>query len=292
MRKHTTGNYHDAKGPLPYRMTNDYLFKAMLQESPRVLKELICSVLHLDKNRVHKASILNPIILGDSVDDKDIVLDVRVEFDNELGIDLEMQVANLQNWTERSVYYVCRNLTRLKKGGEYTEAIPSIHVGFLDYTLFSEHPAFTSCFRLMEEKEHYTYTNLIEIHVVDLTNIGLATENDKKYGTDKWAALFKATTWEELKMLAAKNPAIDEAVEVVYEVSEDEKIRQRIEAREDYMRTMADINRKLKEKDELLEQKDELLEQKDELLEQKDDELERSRIRIAQLEAELKAARK
>ena len=122
----------------------------------------------------------------------------------------------------------------------------------------------------MEEKEHYAYTNLIEIHVVDLTNIGLATESDKRYGTDKWAALFKATTWEELKMLAAKNPAIDEAVEVVYEVSEDEKIRQRIEAREDYMRTMADINRKLKEKDELLEQKD---------------------ARIAQLEAELAAAR-
>ena len=177
MRKHTTGNYHDAKGPLPYRMTNDYLFKAMLQESPRVLKELICSVLHLDGDRVHKASILNPIILGESVDDKDIVLDVRVEFDNKLVIDLEMQVANLQNWTERSVYYVCRNLTRLKKGGKYTDAIPSIHVGFLDYTLFSEHPAFTSCFRLMEEKEHYAYTNLIEIHVVDLTNIGLATEN-------------------------------------------------------------------------------------------------------------------
>jgi hypothetical protein len=30
--------------------------------------------------------------------------------------------------------------------------------------------------------------------VLDLTKIGLATEEDKKYIIDKWAALFKAKT--------------------------------------------------------------------------------------------------
>ncbi|MBR3305731.1 MAG: hypothetical protein IKI75_00590 [Lachnospiraceae bacterium] len=44
--------------------------------------------------------------------------------------------------------------------------------------------------------------------------------------------------------------------------------------------------------EETIRKQNEQLEQKDELLEQKDDELERSRIRIAQLEAELAAARK
>ncbi len=49
------------------------------------------------------------------------------------------------------------------------------------------------------------------ISVLDLTNIDLATEEDKSYNIDKWASLFKAQTWEEIKMLAEKNESIDEA---------------------------------------------------------------------------------
>ena len=35
----------------------------------------------------------------------------------------------------------------------------------------------------------------LSISVVDLTRIDLATEEDLRYEIDKWAKLFKATTW-------------------------------------------------------------------------------------------------
>lgn len=62
---------------------------------------------------------------------------------------------------------------------------------------------------------NYTiYSDKLRLSVLDLTHINLATEEDKQYQIDYWASLFKATTWEELKMLAEKNESIAEATEI------------------------------------------------------------------------------
>jgi predicted RNase H-like nuclease (RuvC/YqgF family) len=50
--------------------------------------------------------------------------------------------------------------------------------------------------------------------VLDLNQINLATEEDKRYQIDRWARLFKATTWDEL--------------------NGDETVRAQCRAREDY----------------------------------------------------------
>ena len=78
--------------------------------------------------------------------------------------------------------------------------------------------------------------------MLDLTRIDLATEEDQKFQIDYWASLFKATTWEELCMLAKNNQYIQEASETVYELTQEEKIRLQCEAREDYFRTMNGMN--------------------------------------------------
>lgn len=40
-------NLQDAHGNIPYSMTNDHMFRAVLQSSNKVLRGLICSLLHL-----------------------------------------------------------------------------------------------------------------------------------------------------------------------------------------------------------------------------------------------------
>lgn len=76
----------------------------------------------------------------------------------------------------------------------------------------------------------------LRLSVLDLTHTDLATEEDKKYQLDYWASLFKSTTWEELKMLAQNNEYIEQASETIYQLSQEEAIRQQCEAREDYYR--------------------------------------------------------
>lgn len=49
----------------------------------------------------------------------------------------------------------------------------------------------------------------------------------------QWAQVFKADTWEEIRMLAQKNEAINECVYTMAKLSEDDRVRMQCEARAD-----------------------------------------------------------
>lgn len=222
-------------------MTNDYLFRALLQRNNLVLKGLICALLHMDEADISSVIITNPIRLGDSIDNKTFVLDINVILNQHHIINLEMQVINLNNWQDRSLSYLARNFDHLKKGEDYQLTHPVIQIGLLDYTLFPDHPEFYSTYQFLNVKNHTLYSDKLRISVLDLSRIDLATEEDRQYQLDHWAALFKAKTWEELQMLAQNNNYFKEASETVYELTQEEQIRQQCLAREDYNRTMKGI---------------------------------------------------
>ena len=253
-------------GALIVPMTNDYLFRALLQRNNLVLKGLICALLHMKEADISSVIITNPIRLGDSIDNKTFVLDINVILNRHHIINLEMQVVNLNNWQDRSLSYLARNFDHLKKGEDYKLTHPVIQIGLLDYTLFPNHPEFYSTYQFLNVKNHTLYSDKWRISVLDLSRIDLATEEDRQYQLDYWAALFKAKTWEELQMLAQDNHYFKEASETVYQLTQEEQIRQQCLAREDYNRTMkgiendfaalkanlADANQQLSEKDQQL----------------------------------------
>ena len=57
----------------------------------------------------------------------------------------------------------------------------------------------------------YEYSDKFNLSVIELNHIEMATDDDKLYGIDKWAKLFKAGTWEDIKMLAKNDECIDSA---------------------------------------------------------------------------------
>lgn len=72
--------------------------------------------------------------------------------------------------------------------------------------------------------------------MLELNQVELATEEDQKYQIDRWAKLFKATTWEDLRMIAEKDEYMSEAAVEMYKMNEDEIIREQCLAREEYYR--------------------------------------------------------
>ena len=232
-------------GALIVPMTNDYLFRALLQRNNHVLKGLICALLHMEETDISSVIITNPIRLGDSIDNKTFVLDINVILNQHHIINLEMQVVNLNNWQDRSLNYLARNFDHLKKGEDYALTHPVIQIVLLDYTLFPDHPEFYSTYQFLNVKNHTLYSDKWRISVLDLSRIDLATEEDRQYQLDYWAALFKAKTWEELQMLAQNNHYFKEASETVYQLTQEEEIRQQCLAREDYNRTMKGIENNL-----------------------------------------------
>lgn len=270
---HTITSLDQATGPLPVSMTNDYLFRALLQKNNHVLKGLICSLLHLKMNEVRSVVILNPIVLGEHIDNKDFILDIRCLLNDDTMINLEMQVVNQLNWPERSLSYLCRSFDHLESGQDYNQAKAAIQIGILDFTLFAEEPEFYATYMMSNIKNHRIYSSKLRLSVLDLTHIELATKEDQFYHIDYWASLFKATTWEEIKMLAQKDGMIKEATDTIIQLTQDEQIRQRCEARADYLywqKIEENYKKELEEKvEKLTDEKQQLLasnEEKDALI--------------------------
>lgn len=231
----------DASGPVTIPMTNDYLFRALLQSNNLVLKCLISSLLHLPLSAIVSVEITNPIELGNAYDEKDFYLDVKVCLNNHTIINLEMQVINEHNWPERSLSYLCRSFDHICKGATYMDVMPVIQIGLLDFTLFPDNPEFYATYKMLNIKNHSIYSDKFRLSVLDLTRIDLATEEDKLYGIDHWANLFKSTTWEEIKMLAENNEYIKTASDTIYQITQEDRIRMQCEAREDYYRRQRSV---------------------------------------------------
>ena len=279
MKQHETLSYKEATGVIRFKMTNNYMFRFILQKNKKVLTGLICALLHLDPKDIKKIEITNPINLSEDVSGKEFILDIHVLLNDNTLINLEMQVGNEYNWPERSLSYLCRGFDNLQKGQEYEDVLPVIHIGFLDYTPFPEHPEFYAKYVMTNVKNNHVYTDKFVLRVVNLNRIDLETEEDKAYNIDYWARLFKAETWEELKMLAGDNEYLQEAAESLYVANADEVVRQQCQAREDAERRERTI---LRDKRILAE---ELAQVKNELA-QKDNELKQLKAEIAKLKSQ------
>lgn len=95
--------------------------------------------------------------------------------------------------------------------------------------------------------------------MVDLTHIDLATTEDRAFHIDYWAALFKAKTWEDIKMLAENNEYIAEASETLFQLNADEQIKKRCLDREEYYQDLRSYEKAIAERDSIISEKDNLI---------------------------------
>ena len=219
-----TENHLTITGKIRYNMTNDYMFCSILQSNPKILRGLLSSLLHIHPDEMNEITIENPILLGESFKDKKYILDILVKLNKSALINLEMQLLNKHNWNERSLLYLCRVFSNLESGEEYSNVTPATHIGFVNFTAAPNKPQFYSTYKLLDTRTHHVYSDKLVLSVVDLTQIELATDEDKAYQIDKWAKIFKADTWEELHMLTKDNEYMEEITKALYNCNMDPKI--------------------------------------------------------------------
>ena len=109
---------------------------------------------------------------------------------------------------------------------------------------------------MMNVKKHSIYNDNFTLNVLDLNQIELATEEDKAYKIDYWAKLFKAKTWEDLKMLAQKDDIFEETSEAIYNLNQDDVARYWCQMREEGERILRTYKSLMKEKDAIIAEKD------------------------------------
>ena len=234
-----------------YGLTNDYMFRSVFQTSEEALKGLLSALLYIPKKEMISCEICNPMILGDAMDEKNCILDIRILLNGNRQINLEMQMGSVANWTDRSLFYLCKMFTDLKQGQDYTQTKPSVHIGIMMEAPVPEDQAFYNEYVLKNRKSGYEYTGKFALHVLDLSCLEQVSEEERNSELYDWACAFKAKTWKEILAMAEQSESIKKAVVTLRELSEDEKIRLQCEARERYqmewqssMRTSREEGRK------------------------------------------------
>lgn len=170
--------------------------------------------------------------------------------------------------------------------------LPVHSIGFLNFTLFEDQPEFFATYELRNKKTGHLYSSKFSIHVLDLTRIDLATAEDQNYEIDRWAKLFKAKTWEELRMVAKNNPDLLQASNDLYTVNADEIIRQQTRARADAEFWERNKNAKIKrledtivERDNTIAENQKIITENKKMLAEKDAELLRLQKELAKFKA-------
>lgn len=225
-------------------ITNDVMFKALFTRNPDLLKSFLVAALNLDSSSITNIKIRNTELMPDYYEGKLTRLDILLETDGKI-INIEMQVARKEDYKERALFYWARMYNNeLKEGETYDEIGRCICINVLNFTMFAC-PDYHSSFSVREDTRHELLTDRMQIHFLELPKVEkISAGAESKDTLQLWMQLFKAKSKEELEMLETTTvKAIQTGVHVIYDLSEDEQIRERVRQREkaeqDYYSDMA-----------------------------------------------------
>ena len=213
----------------------DYAFKEiMMDEKARI--GFLSAILKLNPEDIKETQMLNTNLRKQSEKEKLGILDVRILMNNNTEIDIEIQLAAMNIWADRALFYLAKMYTeQISAGEDYTVFKKCVSISILDFNLFEHESEFYSCFHIREDSHHFLYTNKMEFHVLELPKLPKELQENSS-DIELWAKFIRAERKEEFDMLAEKNAYIGSAYKHLQVISQDEEKRLEYEAREKAIR--------------------------------------------------------
>lgn len=194
-----------------FSLKTDDAFKELFAHE-KVRKRFLSDVLGIPMAEIQSVRLTTPFLRRRFRRQKQGILDVVLELNDDTKIDIEMQMRAQKHWTKRNLYYLGRMYTDVLMIGEkYDKLRRCVSISLLDFKLFSDKSEYHSVYRLRDGAGG-ELTDLWEIHIIELgkTLTGSAV--------DDWIRLMNAKSQEEVDMIALKNENMRETVEVVREL--------------------------------------------------------------------------
>ena len=193
-------------------------------------------LLKLNPEDIKETLILNTNLRKQYEKDKLGILDVRILMNNDTEIDIEIQLATLNVWAERALFYLAKMYTeQIESGEDYDVFKKCVSISILGFKLFEDEPEFYSCFHIQEDTRHTLYTDKMEFHVLELPKLPEELKDDSS-DIELWGRFINAERKEEFDMVAEKNMFIKSAYKHLQIISQDDEKRMEYEAREKAIR--------------------------------------------------------
>ncbi|HPQ19039.1 MAG TPA: Rpn family recombination-promoting nuclease/putative transposase [bacterium] len=178
-----------------YGLCNDVMFRYVfgMPKHKTILIALLNAVLDFKKNKkIKDITILNPLNLKEKIDAKLSIVDIKATDEIGRQYNIEMQVNSDADYKQRILFYLAKLFVeQLKESEKYNELKKTISISFLDYTLLPEEKDFHNIYRFKNIKSNKEFTDIKEIHIIELGKYKLDKNKKFKNALEKWLYIFK-----------------------------------------------------------------------------------------------------
>lgn len=137
--------------------------------------------------------IMNPFLWKRYKRQKQGILDIQLELNNDTKINIELQIKQQSHWEKRSIFYLAKMYTAdLRRGEAYKKAKKCIAISILDFNI-DERADYHNIYAL-RDKHGKLYSDVLELHTIELKK---NPNKENPCPLDEWHSLFNAKTEED-----------------------------------------------------------------------------------------------
>lgn len=218
---------------------SDIAFKELMR-CEEVRRKFISDVLDIPLKEIKSVRLENTFLSRRNRKEKQCILDVRILFNDNCKINVELQIRRMAYWDKRSLFYLAKMYTEdLFTGQRYDRLKKCIVISILDFS-GDENPGYHKVYHLRDQ-EGRQYSDQFEVHVIELNK---ELTGDR---LDDWIRLFRVENEVELDEMRSGNTGVMRAVEEVRAMNLRKMFRTLYEARLKAQRDQWAIEEAIKE---------------------------------------------
>lgn len=208
----------------------DIIFKKFFTENEDLLYSFVASMLDIPQNSISEIKITNPELPPETLSGKFSRLDLNMKVDDRL-VNVEIQVKNDTDYRDRTLFYWAKLYSsELKSGEDYSELKQTITINIINFNMFGKSDYHTEIAAVIKDTGE-VFSDKFCIHFFELKKVG--KKPNPHNSRELWLQFINADSEEDYEMINKTSvPIMQKAVRVIYDMSEDTKIREAARLRE------------------------------------------------------------
>lgn len=208
----------------------DIIFKKIFTENVDMLQSFLADILDIPYDDIQDIIVAKQELTPETIDGKFSRLDLNLKVADKL-INVEIQLKGDNDYRDRTLFYWAKLYTsELKSGETYGQLKKTICINIINFNMFDRSDYHTEIVTSIKDTGEI-FSDKFSIHFFELKKVGKEVNPNNR--RELWMQFLNASSEEEFEVLKQTNvPIMNKAVNIIYDLSEDTKIREMARLRE------------------------------------------------------------
>lgn len=208
----------------------DIIFKKIFTENEDMLQSFLADILDIPYDDIQDIIVAKQELTPETIDGKFSRLDLNLKVADKL-INVEIQLKGDNDYRDRTLFYWAKLYTsELKSGETYGQLKKTICINIINFNMFDRSDYHTEIVTSIKDTGEI-FSDKFSIHFFELKKVGKKVNPNNR--RELWMQFLNASSEEEFEVLKQTNvPIMNKAVNIIYDLSEDTKIREMARLRE------------------------------------------------------------